>query len=106
MTRENTLYQEVIAVLEEHPAARDRDEVLMLEVYRARGIDVDAPFCNIILTQKIPSFESITRMRRKAQEERVDLRPSVWASKKRTRRQKDLFDFLDDRKKEFRQQSK
>ena len=99
MTRENTLYQEVIGVLEDIPASRDRDEVLMLEVYKRRGIDIYAPFASVINARKLPSFESISRMRRKAQEERIDLRPSVWASKKRSRRQKDLFDFLDERKK-------
>jgi len=98
MTRENTLYQEVIGVLEDIPASRDRDEVLMLEVYKRRGIDIYAPFASVINARKLPSFESISRMRRKAQEERIDLRPSVWASKKRSRRQKDLFDFLDERK--------
>lgn len=98
-TREHTLYQEVISVLEDLPTSRDRDEVLMLEVYRHRGIDIYAPFASVINSRRLPSYESISRMRRKAQEERPDLRPSVWASKKRTRRQKDLFDFLDDRKK-------
>ena len=98
-TREHTLYQEVIAVLEDLPTSRDRDEVLMLEVYRRRGVDIYAPFASVINARRLPSYESISRMRRKAQEERPDLRPSVWASKKRTRRQKDLFDFLDDRKK-------
>ena len=98
-TREHTLYQEVISVLEDLPTSRDRDEVLMLEVYKRRGVDIYAPFYSVINSRRLPSYESISRMRRKAQEERPDLRPSVWASKKRTRRQKDLFDFLDDRKK-------
>ena len=98
-TRENTLYNEVKAIMTEKPATRDYDEWLMVAVYEGRGVPPTAPFASTIIRKDLPSFESITRMRRKVQENCPELRPSEWASKKRTRRQKDLFDFLREQKK-------
>ena len=62
--------------LEENPITRDDNFVLYVAVLK-RFIDVTAPFEFVCLNHKelkIPSLESITRVRRKLQERHPELR--------------------------------
>jgi hypothetical protein len=67
-----TIKQKVEAVLMSYPGARDSDKVLIIRYLKAFHRDVlreHGSFSDAVLDESIPSFESITRARRKIQEE-------------------------------------
>lgn len=69
----DTLENIVTRLLVEKPVTRKNDRVLIGWVYKKLGVDIKAPFQNVLLMNHIPSFESITRARRKAQEKNPEL---------------------------------
>lgn len=62
----------VEAVLRQHPETRNSDKKLILKVWERFGVKVPEEFVEVYL--KLPCSESITRSRRKAQEQFVELR--------------------------------
>ncbi len=68
----------VKSILEAQPDARDYDEVLLLALISKYGYDYKTvKFLDVIrdmYNRKLPTFESITRARRKCQEEFPELR--------------------------------
>jgi hypothetical protein len=72
-----TLKNIVINILESCPQARDSDDKLYVEVCKTKNSNVsNCSFENFMLHRKeygIPSYASVGRARRKAQEERPDL---------------------------------
>lgn len=60
----------VAAVLERYPAARNNDRLLVCFVYeRFFGVRTHDSFFDVMNSSNLPSHESITRCRRKLQEE-------------------------------------
>lgn len=71
----------VVYILTNKPATRDDEMLLYCHVINSYGISVkDNSFyfiaCELIAKGKIPSFETISRIRRKVQEKYPSLRPS------------------------------
>ena len=67
----------VKSLLEERPATRDSDNILICLVYSKLGYSFKKPFCEIMEAvehSKLPTMESITRCRRKLQEKYPHLR--------------------------------
>jgi len=61
-------------VLSENEGARKNDNSLIIGVLKEIGIDTKRPLTEILKDSNIPSFESITRTRRKIQKENPSLR--------------------------------
>lgn len=72
--------EEVVDILQRNKLARDNDAVLIGELFLKYGYDCKiTPFAVILKKMyegELPSFESITRARRKAQELYPELRAS------------------------------
>ena len=70
----------VKAVLIAHPDARDDDFILINRVYQRFKFDVGSTYFDTVMSNakkyRLPSFESITRARRKLQAEYPELRAS------------------------------
>lgn len=78
-------YEAVRDILIEYPIARDDDMYLYAAfVAKHTAVDVDNKFFDVLVNHKkydLPSYESVTRARRKVQECEIKLR-----GRKRTRR--------------------
>ena len=77
----NTLKEQVIHILEICPEARDSDDKLYVEICKANDQKINnCSFEDFMLHRNlynVPSYSSVERVRRKAQEEREDLAGSV-----------------------------
>jgi len=62
---EETVFEVVEKVLEEHPACRDNYNLLIVQVWRAMGLEVEVDWKDL---SNATSSESITRACRKIQE--------------------------------------
>ncbi len=93
MSRQRKIYNLVKEILTDFAPARDNDDMLVCEYYRCIGVDIEKPFRAIIMNRQLPTVESITRARRKVQEECPDLRCSEWATKKRQAQQLSMLEF-------------
>ena len=92
MTRLKRMQDKVEYLLAQYPATRDDDRKLIGAVYTVfYGVDVNAPFKDILLNDKLPNFETIRRCRQKAQEENEALRGK--RDKERIDRQKEYMEF-------------
>ena len=89
-----TMHHKVMQVLLDNPQARSSDKVLISEVY-SRFYDVyNEPFWQVMEEMKgLPSFETITRCRRKIQEEHEELRAVEPVEKERINRQIDFIEY-------------
>lgn len=72
-----TLKELVVNILETNPITRDSDDKLYVEVCKAKNKNIShCSFESFMLHRKeygVPSYASVGRARRKAQEERPDL---------------------------------
>ena len=92
MTRLKRMQDKVEYLLAQYPATRDDDRKLIGAVYTVfYGVDVNAPFKDILLNDKLPNFETIRRCRQKAQEENEALRGK--RDKERIDRQKEYLEY-------------
>lgn len=92
----NQLFARIESILEDHANARDSDErVVWHYVARYYGDPADLTAQDLLSAmhnREIPRFESISRARRKVQEEREDLRGETYVGRKlRAREMKNLF---------------
>ena len=62
----------VYQIMTAEPATRSSDKLLICAVYKHVGIDINAPFADVLMGN-FPPMESITRYRRKVQELCPDL---------------------------------
>lgn len=87
----------VKAVLTSHPDARDDDFILINRAYAHFKFDVGSTYFDDIMTKHkayhLPSFESITRARRKLQAEYPELRASRQAQAVREQEQQSFRDY-------------
>ena len=73
----------VHAELRSNEAARKNDNALIIGVLHRLGIDTSVPFDQLVMNPHRPNFESITRARRKVQEEFPELRDLATASRRK-----------------------
>lgn len=80
MTNElNTLQAQVEQILKTSPQARDNNNILIYAVFKLYGVESTDKVASMFLKlidKKLPSFESITRARRKV----VELHPELDAT--------------------------
>lgn len=95
MQRMKIIENRVLEILEDTPAARDNEFVLLCEYYdrwcgtaslRALAFKAD--------TQHIPTPESITRARRRIFETRKDLKPSPIIQELRNRHREEIEEYV------------
>ena len=61
-------------ILENYPATRDSDDLLMLKFCEMMGCDVNRSYITMLLDPTTPKRDTVTRCRRKLQERYKDLR--------------------------------
>lgn len=87
----------VQSILEKNEEARKDDFLLVAEVYYSLVPEVaDCSFTSVMLSHKefkLPSFEGITRARRKLQREYEDLRPSEEVLKHRKQKEEEYKEY-------------
>ena len=77
----------VYAELVENEQARSSDTELLLGVFRRLGINAQEPFAELAHSGKLRQMESITRCRRKLQQEYPELRVEPVAELRNERQQ-------------------
>ena len=79
------MLDKVVNLLTEHPSLRDSDERLIANIWYNHTKNVDEIDAITLLSRfaegKLPSYQSISRCRRKIQEEKPDLRGKKWAKR-------------------------
>ena len=93
MERLTKMQDKVEFILRKYPKTRDDDRLLIGAVY-AHFYDVPVgavSFKDVLLNEKLPSFETIGRCRRKLQAEDEDLRGTKAKEKERLEAQKDFI---------------
>lgn len=86
-----TIHNLVLEILEARPDTRASDRLLIEAVYDRYGV-VNQPFW-LVMESDLPSFETITRCRRKIQQTREDLRAVGEVEKERIDRQLDFIEY-------------
>ena len=85
MEKLKTMQARVEFCLETYPICRDDDNMLIGAIYSIY-YDIDVKHMTVkelLLCKDLPSFETIGRCRRKAQEQRPELRGTRYAQKRR-----------------------
>ena len=94
MGRLKRMQDKVEYLLAQYPATRDDDRKLIGAVYTVfYGVDVNAPFKDILLNDKLPNFETIRRCRQKVQQENEDLRADDPVEEVRIAKQEDFLEY-------------
>jgi len=79
------MLDKVVNLLTEHPSLRDSDKRLAANIWYNNIKNVDEIDAITLLSQfaegRLPSYESISRCRRKIQEEKPELRGKKWAKR-------------------------
>tara|TARA_R100001530_G_scaffold131881_1_gene103825 strand:+ start:114 stop:422 length:309 start_codon:yes stop_codon:yes gene_type:complete len=79
------MLNKVISLLTAYPSLRDSDERLAANIWHRHIKNVDEIDAITLLSRfaegKLPSYESISRCRRKIQEEKPELRGKKWAKR-------------------------
>lgn len=92
MDRLKTMQKKVEWALERYPKTRDNDKMLVGVIYaNFYNIDVNEPFKEVLLNDKLPNFETIRRCRQKAQEQHPELRGK--RDRERLERQKEFVEY-------------
>ena len=88
-----TMHKRVMAVLTDTPVSRSSDKALIAEIYRRYYGIYGEPFYTVMHISDLPSFETITRCRRKIQETHEDLRAVEPVENERINRQIDFIEY-------------
>ena len=89
-----TLEQKVRYCLVQFPATRNNDRTLIGAVYAYfYNVDLLDSFLTVIRDDKLPSFESIGRARRKIQEKDESLRGDKKTEERRMEAQKEFIEY-------------
>ena len=84
-------------VLRSDPKTRDSDQELTLKIWNVFfGVNPWAPVCEVMRNKKLPSQESIGRVRRKLQEKDETLRGSRRKEKERIDAQLDFIQYANE----------
>ena len=80
------ILNKVVNLLTKHPSLRDSDERLIANIWHSHIKNVEDVDAVTLLTRfakgKLPSYESISRCRRKIQQEKPELRGKVYNMRK------------------------
>lgn len=90
MARINKWEGIILPILERYPAARSDDRVLYYWVLKDQGFDLSVSLSRFLLGCEYPSYDSVSRVRRKLQEKYPELLPK---ENERLARQKAEEDF-------------
>lgn len=83
----------VLKLLKEYPITRKDDFILIAGVYKMLGVDVSKSFKDVMKNHgKLPSFESITRCRRKLQADNEEL---IDKASQKARKEEELKYFME-----------
>ena len=82
MKRLNELKTVVYADLVENDSARRNDSALVMGDLKRIGVDTSRPFAELSERGELRQLESITRCRRKIQEEHPELKDAIVAEKR------------------------
>lgn len=94
MGRLNKLEDMVEPILRSDPKTRDSDRELTLTVWnRCYGVNPWSPICEVMRDEKLPSPETIGRVRRRLQEYDESLRGSRRREKERFEAQLDFIEY-------------
>ena len=80
-------------ILENNPATRDDDDLLMLEYCALVGVNIQRPFYAVMKDADTPNRESVTRARRKLQEKHEELRGSKYIQRARKKREEEFREY-------------
>lgn len=83
----------VKTILEEHPAAREDDRALYYWILKDEGYDVTVSIARFLMGTGYPSYETISRVRRKLQETHPELRENPYAQKRRADNEKEFIEY-------------
>ena len=88
-----TIHNKVLMVLTERPRTRSSDRALITDFYEKFYGVVNEPFWQVMEDGDLPSFETITRCRRKIQETHPELRAATEVESERQRLQEDFKEY-------------
>ena len=87
MNRLKTLQDKVEYCLKKYPICRNNDKILIGTIYKL-FYNFDVSTCTakeLLLNDSLPGFETITRCRRKVQEENIELQSTNTARRQRNK---------------------
>ena len=89
-------YEEMIRLeLSQHPETRDNDRLLTMRIWQDfYGINPWSPVSEVMQNEKLPSPESLGRVRRKIQERDESLRGTRKRESERMEQQKRVLDYV------------
>ena len=76
----------VSRILQERPETRSSDCLLQVIILQEMGVDINASFKHLLLSGQLTSMESITRTRRKVQQEFPELKSVTVAARRAAQR--------------------
>lgn len=88
-----TMHKRVERILRESPATRSSDRALITAVYDDYYGVINQPFWKVMANNELPSFETITRCRRKIQEQDESLRGTKKVEEARIDKQIDFLEY-------------
>lgn len=94
MARLKQMEQIVRPILEKNEKARGDDKLLYFCVLEKLGFDTSIPLSWFLSSSEFPNWESITRVRRRLQEENPELLPKENVKKGRRKAEKEFLDYV------------
>lgn len=94
MARLKQMEQIVRPILEQHENTRGDDKMLYYWVLKSLGFDTSVPLSWFLFSSDFPNWESITRVRRRLQEENPELLPKENVKKGRRKAEKEFLDYV------------
>lgn len=89
-----TMEEQVTRILMEHPASRNSDRILYkLFITRYYPSMINVPFSVFIDNNNMPSYDSISRARRKAQSRNEHLKASAEVAEARAKKETEYIDY-------------
>lgn len=88
-----TMHNIVLDILERKPETRSSDRLLIEAVYDEKYGVVNLPFWQVMERGDLPSFETITRCRRKVQQDNEALRGTKEVEEHRLYKQVEFIDY-------------
>lgn len=80
-------------ILERNPKARGNDKILYYWVLRDMGFETNMSISYFLLSDIYPNWESVTRVRRRLQEQNPELRPDENILKSREEAEEEFVEY-------------
>lgn len=94
--KQNKVEEYVKEILERNKSTRENDHLLYIVVYAKSPELVNSNFKQVFKNHKtygLPSFESVSRCRRKLQEKYSELKPVIEVQKAREEKELEMFEY-------------